>query len=121
MSEDGANGRRILVIEDEAMVAMGLEMILAEAGCNIVGPVGALCEAERVAREGNFDFALLDVNLRGEYTYEIADILGSRGIPFAFLTGYGPDSLPERFRSRQVLTKPFKANDLLNAVDQGPL
>lgn len=110
-------GRRILVVEDELMVAMGLEMVLADAGYVVIGPVGRVEQALKAATADEFDFALLDVNVRGEEIYPVADILEKRGIPFAFLTGYGRDSLPRDQVKARVLSKPFNASELLAAVD----
>lgn len=110
-------GRRILVVEDELMVAMGLEMVLNDAGYEVIGPVGRVEQAMQTAADEEFDFALLDVNVRGEEIYPVADLLSKRGIPFAFLTGYGRDSLPHNQINARVLSKPFNAAELLAAVD----
>lgn len=110
-------GRRILVVEDELMVAMGLEMVLADAGYVVVGPIGRFEQALEAAADGEVDFALLDVNVRGEEVYPVADILSKRGIPYAFLTGYGRESLPKSQNAARVLSKPFNATQLLAAVD----
>lgn len=109
-------GRRILVVEDELMVAMGLEMVLTDAGYEVIGPVGRFEQALEAAN-GEVDFALLDVNVRGTEVYPVAEVLAGRGIPFAFLTGYGRESLPPAQRQARVLSKPFKATDLLAAVN----
>lgn len=108
--------RRVLVIEDELMVAMGLEMVLAEAGCVVVGPVGRFDTALAAAKSEDVDLALLDVNIRGDAIYPVADILTERGIPFAFLTGYGRETLPARHADKRILSKPFQAAALLAAV-----
>lgn len=113
----GDNGaKRILVIEDEMMVAMGLEMALEDAGYKVVGPFGRLDQALDAARNGQMDLALLDVNVRGETIFPVAEVLAARNIPFAFLTGYGREMLPDGFRTGQVLTKPFQADRLLATV-----
>lgn len=110
------SGRRVLVIEDELMVAMGLEMVLADAGCEVVGPVGRFDKALVAAECEDVDFALLDVNLRGDSVFPVADILSLRGIPYAFLTGYGRETLPARHADRQILSKPFQASALLATI-----
>lgn len=110
-------GRRVLVVEDELMVAMGLEMALSDAGCVVLGPIGRFDQAMHAASTETADAALLDVNLRGTDVYPIADQLAARGIPFAFLTGYGRETLPPRFAGQRMLSKPFQPERLLAAVD----
>jgi DNA-binding response OmpR family regulator len=110
-------GRRVLVVEDEFMVAMGLEMVLSDAGYEVVGPIGRFEQALAAASGEKVDVALLDVNVRGQTVFPVADILSGRGVPFAFLTGYGRDSLPAAQANANVLAKPFKAPELLAAVD----
>jgi DNA-binding response OmpR family regulator len=114
MEHDGAT--RILVIEDELMVAMSLEMALEGAGYEVIGPFGRLEQALDVARNGQMDMALLDVNVRGEAIFPVADVLTARGIPYAFLTGYGREAIPARFDADQVLSKPFLADKLMATV-----
>lgn len=114
---NGRSGaKRILVIEDEMMVAMGLEMALMEAGYEVVGPFGRLDQALEAARNGQMDLALLDVNVRGDAIFPVAEILTARGIPFAFLTGYGRETLPVEFKAGRVLSKPFQAERLLATI-----
>ena len=108
--------RHVLVIEDEMMVAMGLEMVLEDAGYEVIGPFGRLEQAIEAARNGQMDVALLDVNVRGDEVFPVADILAARGVPFAFLTGYGRETLPARFGDSPVLSKPFQARQLVAAV-----
>lgn len=107
---------RILVAEDELMVAMGLELVLARAGFEVVGPIGQFDQAVEAATNDDMDFALLDVNVRGAEIFPVADILTQRGIPFAFLTGYGKESLPANQKKAKILPKPFKIDDLLTAL-----
>lgn len=113
---EGNSPPRILVVEDELMVAMGLEMVLNEAGYTVIGPVGRLEQAMQAAASEGIDLALLDVNVRGQEIYPVADILYERGIPFAFLTGYGKETIPDNRRGTPLLSKPLKADDLLAAV-----
>jgi len=107
---------RVLVIEDEMMVAMGLEMALEDAGYDVVGPVGNLTTGLEAARGEAISLALLDINVRGEQVFPLADVLAERGIPFAFLTGYGREVLPPRFATAATLAKPFHQCDLLATV-----
>lgn len=82
-------GKRILVVEDEALVAAMVADMLEELGAEVVGPAGTLNEGLQLARVKPIDVAVLDVNLRGERIDPIADVLDGRGIPFVFATGYG--------------------------------
>jgi CheY-like chemotaxis protein len=101
-------GRRILIVEDEALVSMVIEEALRDLGCDIVGPVGTLDQALALARTEPLDGALLDVNLGGEPVYPVADALSSRGIPFAFVTGYGEGGIIARYATAPALVKPFQ-------------
>jgi DNA-binding response OmpR family regulator len=103
----------VLVVEDDALVAFDLESVLEAAGYTVVGPVGLLDEAVTMASEELFDAALLDIHLRGEVVYPVADILMDRGIPFMFLSGYGEGDLPSRFHDRPLYRKPYSAQLLL--------
>lgn len=107
---------RILVVEDEAIVAMLLEDMLAELGYEVVGPVTRLDRALELARGAPIDAAVLDVNLNGRDTYAVADALSARAIPFIFATGYGAKELAERFRGTPVTQKPFHRDDLERAL-----
>jgi CheY-like chemotaxis protein len=109
-------GCRILVIEDEMLVAMMIEAVLDEAACRIVGPFGRLSQALKSAQEDAIDVALLDVNLHGEQVFPVADALAARGIPFVFVTGYGAGGLPLRFKDSPVLTKPYRPAAVLAAL-----
>jgi DNA-binding response OmpR family regulator len=101
--------RRILVVEDEALIAMDLARVVRRAGCEVVGPAGRVEEALRLAAGQPIDAAILDVNLGGEESFGVADALARRGVPFAFLTGYDGTVLPGRFRGRLVIRKPYDA------------
>jgi len=108
VSEQTTSGLRILLVEDEAMVAMIIEDTLCDLGCEIVGPVSNIDRALAAAQAGDrIDGAFLDVNLRGELVYPVAEALAARGVPFAFVTGYGEKGIDARYRDAPVLTKPF--------------
>jgi CheY-like chemotaxis protein len=98
---------RVLVVEDEAAISLLVEDMVDEFGSEIVGPVASVDSALDIAASAELDAALLDVNLGGAIVYPVADLLASRGVPFAFLTGYSLTSLPDRFRHVRLLTKPF--------------
>jgi CheY-like chemotaxis protein len=104
---DALRGLRILVVEDEMMVAMLLEGILKDFGCVVIGPAGRLPEAIRLAESEVIDGALLDLNIDGDEVYAAAEKLAERDIPFAFITGYRAKHLKELYRDRPVLQKPF--------------
>ena len=108
---------RIVIVEDESMVAMLLEDILGELGHDIVAVAGNLEKAERLFEETEFDLAVLDVNLNGIYTYPLAAMLKEKGSRFFFSTGYGRSGLRPEWREYPVLQKPFTDLDVRNAVD----
>jgi CheY-like chemotaxis protein len=113
------SGRRILVVEDEMMIAMLVEDMLAELGCAVVGPAHALDTALVLARTAlDLDAALLDVNLAGQSVFAVADALREKGVPAIFSTGYGDAGLREIDRGAPVLQKPFRAGDLARALGQ---
>ena len=99
-------GRRVLVVEDESLVAMLLETILEDMGCVPVGPAATVDEGLRMASEP-VDAALLDVNVAGRQVFPIAQALKDRGVPFVFSTGYGEGGLPDEWRGHSTLQKPF--------------
>jgi DNA-binding response OmpR family regulator len=108
---------RILVVEDEFLVAMQIEAILTRAGWRVIGSAGTLSSAVSLARKSACDAALLDVNLRGERADEVAEILFARGVPFLFVSGYGRGNLPAAFRqSVELIAKPFSHRTLVEAV-----
>jgi CheY-like chemotaxis protein len=109
---------RVLVVEDEMLVALMLEGIIAELRHELVGTAAGFDQALAMAQRDTFDFAVLDVNLDGKEVYPVAEVLAARGIPFAFATGYGQRSLPEPYRSRPTLQKPFQRRDLEKIVSQ---
>ncbi|HYJ81742.1 MAG TPA: response regulator [Allosphingosinicella sp.] len=107
---------RILVVEDEMLVAMNIEDMLLELGHEVAGLASRLGPALALAGEGRFDAAMLDVNLAGEPSFPVAELLAGRGIPFLFATGYGRAGIEERFRDRPILQKPFRAAELAAAL-----
>jgi PAS domain S-box-containing protein len=103
-----ANCRRVLLVEDEALVAMMIQECLTEYGHSVVGPIGRAAEALAAAKQGEFDAAILDINLSDGMAYPVAEILSQRGVPFAFVTGYEADTVDERFSKVPVLQKPIE-------------
>jgi CheY-like chemotaxis protein len=111
-------GLRILIVEDDRLVAMALEDLLTDIGCEVVGPAFTLPDAVQLASESAIQGAILDVNLAGEKVYPVADILNARNCPFVFVTGYGTAGLREADRSRPVLQKPYRPARLVDIVRQ---
>ncbi len=108
---------RVLVVEDEAMIAFMIEQIVMEAGYEVVGPVSRLDAAIKVAASQKLSAALIDVNLAGDLTWPLARLLKERGVPFTFMTGYARAGvLNDEFSDALVLGKPFSANDMLAAL-----
>jgi len=113
MTRADLQGLRILVAEDEYLLADDLRGALIDAGVEVVGPVPSVAEAAAlISTETALDAALLDVNLRGEMVFAIADTLEVRGIPFAFVTGYGLAAIPGRYAHVTVLEKPIRPEQI---------
>ncbi|KAA0687376.1 response regulator [Neorhizobium sp. P12A] len=107
-----AEGRQVLVVEDEMTIVLVIEDTLLELGAQVVGPASRLDMALRLASVSPIDAAILDVNIRGGNSYPVADILAERGIPFVFCSGYSDWALEERHRDRPHLIKPYSVDDL---------
>lgn len=116
MSENRLQSIRVLLIEDEAMIAMLLEDVLEELGCNVVGTGSSLASAVELATTLDFDVALLDVNLRGERSDPVRVILRQRGIPFVLSTGYAESGADGNVRGEPRLQKPFDIDQLAAAL-----
>lgn len=114
---DGLSGKRILVVEDESLVAMLIETILEDLGCIPVGPAANVDEGLALASgDGAIDAALLDVNVSGQQVFPVAEALEARGVPFVFSTGYGEAGLPDAWRGRPTLQKPFTEEAVQAAI-----
>ena len=112
MIPDAAAGRRLLLVEDNALIAMNVEDMLDMLGYVVVAAAEGVEEALAAVECGGIDAALLDVNLQGRNSFPVADALAARAVPFVFATGYGALGLREDLRDRPVLVKPFKLPDL---------
>ena len=107
---------RVLVVEDEAMIAMLVEDMVLDFGSEVVGPVANMKDAINLARSAELDAAILDINVGGSVIFPVADILSERGIPLIFATGYGSKGLPPRFQNSPTLPKPFSYQSLEEAL-----
>lgn len=104
------SSRRILIVEDESLVAMLLETILEDMGCTTVGPIANVEDALTLLASDqaeSLDGALLDVNVAGREVFPVAEVLQARGVPFVFSTGYGQGGLPDAWRNHATIQKPF--------------
>jgi CheY-like chemotaxis protein len=110
-------GLKVLVVEDETIVAMLLEQMLEELGCEIAGAAGQVAAAADLARASDADVAILDMNLGGQSVDPVAEALDARNVPFVFASGYGEDGLTARWRGRPVLTKPFRLDQLREMLE----
>lgn len=114
----GLRNARVLVVEDEPLVAMDVVMALADAGCDVVGPAATLEKAKSLIGDREIQAAVLDANLAGLPVDELAAELKRRDVPFTFLTGYGRESLSDEFRDAPLLEKPFSPKQLLEMINQ---
>lgn len=110
------HGRRILIVEDEPMIAMTLEDMLSEAGCAVVGTATQVSDALQLIATGDVDGAVLDVNLGAEKIDLVADELARLGRPFIFTTGYGAPGIPHAHLGHGILQKPFRSEELATAL-----
>jgi CheY-like chemotaxis protein len=107
---------RVLVVEDETLIALMLEDMLEALGCAVTGLAPRVPLALAMAETGQFDIAILDVNVGGENVEPVADKLAERHIPFVFATGYGIAGVPVQHRARPVLAKPFRIDQLQDGM-----
>jgi len=110
-------GLKVLVVEDEALIAMALAGMLTDSGCAVAGPATSLKKGMQLIEEETVDGAVLDVNLRGEMVFPLADALAERSIPFVYVTGYG-NLLRACNHGRPVLQKPYDNQQLLRIIGQ---
>ena len=110
-------GLRVLLVEDESLVAMLTEDMLLDLGCEVSAVAGNVADALAEVAQGGFDLALLDINLGGERVFPVAAALSARSVPFAFASGYGSSVLPPEFQDRPIIGKPFRVTDLAWALE----
>jgi CheY-like chemotaxis protein len=107
---------RVLVVEDNLLIAMEVESLLRRCGCDVVGPVGSVDEALGAVREAGLAGAVLDINLGVEHSWAVADFLDERGLPFILVSGYGEGAVPDRHKTRPLLSKPLSLDTLGKAL-----
>jgi DNA-binding response OmpR family regulator len=109
-------GQRILVVEDEMFIALLVEDILRDQGCDVVGPASNVADGLALAAAGGLDGAVLDVNLGTERVYPVADALTAAAVPFVFVSGYGQVGLSEPYSGHPTIPKPFKPTTFADEV-----
>jgi DNA-binding response OmpR family regulator len=106
----------IFLVEDEALIRMMTAEMIEELGYHVAVKAGTIKEAKSLAKEADFEFAILDINVGGQSILPVAQIVESRGVPFLFASGYGTTGLPPPFAERTVLSKPFVLESLREAI-----
>ncbi|MBV5268756.1 MAG: response regulator [Afipia sp.] len=109
--------RSVLLVEDEVMIRMMVADMLEEIGYTIAAEAGDIDEAVRLVQVTDFDIAILDVNVNGKVITPVAEAVQLRGLPFVFATGYGAQGLPEKFRDRPTIQKPFQIETLARTIE----
>ncbi len=107
----------VLIVEDEAMIRMMVADMLGDLGYPIAAETGDIDDAMTLARTATYDVAILDVNVNGKLISPVADIIAARPRPFVFVTGYGTQGLPQNYRDRPVLQKPFQMETLASILE----
>jgi CheY-like chemotaxis protein len=107
----------VFLVEDEVMIRMMVADMLEELGFSIAAQAGEINEAIRLAQSAEFDLAILDVNVNGKVISPVADLIKARNRPFIFATGYGFSGLPEQYRDRPALQKPFQLETLGKMIE----
>jgi CheY-like chemotaxis protein len=110
-------GGSVFLVEDEVMIRMMVADMLEELGYSVAAEAGEISEAIRLAQSAQFDLAILDVNVNGKVISPVAELIDARNIPFVFATGYGSSGLPEEYRDRPALQKPFQVETLGRMID----
>ena len=107
----------VFLVEDEVMIRMMVSDMLEELGFTVAAEAGEISEALRLAETTYFDLAILDVNVNGKVISPVADVIKAKGRPFIFATGYGSSGLPEQYRDRPALQKPFQLDALGRTIE----
>lgn len=115
-SDAGLKGLQVLIVEDEGPVALLIEDMLEDLGCIVVGSAASVAEGLRLVEAGGYDVAVLDMNIAGRSVLPVAEALVRRGAPFAIASGYGAAGVPDSLRSVPVIQKPFRSQELEDAL-----
>jgi CheY-like chemotaxis protein len=107
----------VFLVEDEVMIRMMVADMLEELGYSVAAEAGEINEAIKLAQSAEFDIAILDVNVNGKVISPVAELIEARNRPFIFATGYGSSGLPEQYRDRPALQKPFQLETLARMID----
>ncbi len=110
-------GGLVFLVEDEVMIRMMVVDMLEELGYRVAAEAGEINEAKRLAQCAEFDIAILDVNVNGKLITPVAEVIKARSLPFIFATGYGSSGLPEEYRDRPTLQKPFQLETLARVIE----
>ena len=110
-------GCSVFLVEDEVMIRMMVADMLEELGCSVAAEAGEIGEAVKLAQSTEFDLAILDVNVNGKVITPVAELIKARNRPFIFATGYGSSGLPEEYRDRPALQKPFQLETLAQMIE----
>ena len=106
----------VLLVEDETLIRMMIAGMIEELDHTVVAEAGNISDALRLAKGADFEIAILDINVGGDRIEPVAEIINGRHLPFVFASGYGAAGLPENFRDRPVLQKPFRIEQLGDAI-----
>ena len=117
MTATQPQGGSVFLVEDEVMIRMMVADMLEELGYRVAAECGDIAEAIKLAQHAEFDIAILDVNVNGKVISPVAELIRVRNRPFIFATGYGSSGLPEEYRDRPALQKPFQLETLSKMID----
>lgn len=118
MTDSRPRACSVFLVEDEVMIRMMVADMLEELGYSVAAEAGEIGEAIKLAQSSEFDIAILDVNVNGRVISPVAEVIAARNRPFVFATGYGSQGLPEEFRGRPTLQKPFQMDTLAKVLEQ---
>ena len=115
-SDTPLNGRKILIVEDEAPIALNLAAAVQQAGGIVIGPVASVAGAHAAMADNRLDGALLDIRLRNETSFPLADVLAVLNIPFVFVSGLSSALMPYTHRERPLFDKPYESGEVIAAL-----
>jgi CheY-like chemotaxis protein len=113
---DKLSGQRVLIVEDEYFLAQDLAEYLNHLGVEVIGPVGTVTDALELLHYADIQGAVLDINLRGERVYPVADVLEQKQVPFVFASGYGEELEPNAYTDIPRCIKPLDFAELANTL-----